>query len=299
MNESVETNSISKLAIAGGRGRAAAAHVATAGAELAIALKRALPFLARRRTGVAAEAPTVVLMSELDEDTTLLHRINFMTRPSNTAGILAFDNGALGCILDGILGGGGDGAPLEGTLTSAQVALASRVSASVLRAVSEALGTKLGLTLEANTKVEPEGAAVVVAITIETGGRVLVALPLSSVSREESAPPAPVDSGIAAAMIDVELDVVCELGKVRLPIQAIAALKVGDVLRLPLSVDERARVCAGGSLLFYGRPTASGEIVGVAIERQASTAAAKPQVAPGNVSVFPAPSPSTAPRRAA
>jgi flagellar motor switch protein FliM len=53
-----------------------------------------------------------------------------------------------------------------------------------------------------------------------------------------------------------------------LPLRAIANLKVGDVLRLGLPLDERARVSAGGAELFQGRPTASGDVVAVALERQ-------------------------------
>ena len=71
-------------------------------------------------------------------------------------------------------------------------------------------------------------------------------------------------------MTDVELDVVAELGKVRLPLEAIAQLAVGDVIRLSLPLDERARICAGGATLFHGRPTASGHVVAVAIERPAN-----------------------------
>src|SRR5262249_55403126 len=105
---------------------------------------------------------------------------------------------------------------------------------------------------------------------IEGGGKVFLALPLAAVMQdEEAAEPTHLDSGIAAAMTDVELDVVAELGKVRLPLEAIASLAVGDVIRLSLPLDERARVCAGGATLFHGRPTASGHVVAVAIERSA------------------------------
>ena len=104
---------------------------------------------------------------------------------------------------------------------------------------------------------------------MEGGGKILLALPLSSIhATKEPVEDAEVDSGIAMALTEVEVDIVAELGKVRLPLEAIASLKVGDVLRLALPLDERARVCAGGAVLFHGRPTASGEVVAVALERQ-------------------------------
>jgi flagellar motor switch protein FliM len=277
-----DTSSISKLAIAGGRGRAAAEKLATASADFATALRRALPFLARRRTAITVDPPAVALLSDLRADASIVHVTTFLARPANSAGVLAIDGGALGCILDGVLGAAeGSSPPIEMRLTSAQAALASRVSASLLRALSDALAKKLGISLDdAPAAAAPDGAAVVATITIEGGGRVVLAVPLSAVSREESAPPQAVDSGIAAAMIDVELDVVAELGKVRLSLEVLARLSVGDVLRLPLSVDERARVSAGGAVLFHGRPTAVGETVAIAIERSANAQAPLAVVTP-------------------
>lgn len=108
----------------------------------------------------------------------------------------------------------------------------------------------------------------VVPLMMDGGGTIFLALPLSAISHEDSdSEPPQIDSGIAAAMTDVELDVVAELGRVRLPLEALAQLAIGDVIRLSLPLDERARVCAGGATLFHGRPTASGHVVAVAIER--------------------------------
>jgi flagellar motor switch protein FliM len=97
------------------------------------------------------------------------------------------------------------------------------------------------------------------------GGLVVLGLPLSVLSEGESTTES--DGAMAAAMEDVEIDVVAELGKVRVPLSTLSSLAVGDVLQLPLSLDDRARVCAGGAVLFRGRPTAIGLTIGVAIER--------------------------------
>lgn len=146
----------------------------------------------------------------------------------------------------------------------------------MIRAFGEVLSTRLGLTVSAIAQrdsaklpeIEP-GAAVAVTLALDGGGRVLLALPLSTIPGEQQ--PAGTDrinERIASAMMDVEIDVVAVLGKVRLPLEQVASLAVGDVLRLSLSLDERARVCAGGAVLFHGRPTASGHVVGVVIERR-------------------------------
>ncbi|MCW5832778.1 MAG: FliM/FliN family flagellar motor switch protein [Labilithrix sp.] len=247
---------------------------------LAAALRRAVPVLSRRRVAVTAKPARCVPFAELAADGAVAHVSTFIVRPAGggsattapTRGLVLFDDVALARILDGVLGGDGSPVTSGAAPTSAQSALASRVTGSMLRAFGDVLTSRLSLAIEPTTSKDVEaGAAVVLPLAMEGGGAVLLALPLSAVARdEEAAEPQQVDSGIAAAMTDVELDVVAELGKVRLPLEAIARLAVGDVLRLSLPLDERARICAGGATLVHGRPTASGHVVAVAIERAAS-----------------------------
>lgn len=233
-----------------------------------------MPFLARRRVTVTAEPPRCKSFAELAADDTIVHVQPFQVTRGGR-GLLLVDETALARILDGVLGGQpGAIAELQrtpsGGLSSAQAALAGRVSGTMLRAFGEVTSHKLGVPIEPIAAKEIEsGAAVVVTLCMEGGGRILLALPLSSIRlTEEPVQDGEIDSGIAMAMTDVEVDIVAELGKVRLPLETIAGLKVGDVLRLSLPLDERARVCAGGAVLFQGRPTASGESVAVALERQ-------------------------------
>lgn len=266
------------LSVTGERGRAASARIAALAPALAGALRRAVPFLARRRVGVSVEPTRGVAFVDLASDEGIVHASAFTVRAgehkstSTLRGLVLFDDLALARILDGVLGG--DGSPPAGvtTPTSAQAALASRVAGSIIKAVGEVLATRLGLFVEPTaSKDVGAGPAVVLPLTMDGGGKVLLALPLSAISRaDEGSEPPQLDSGIAAAMTDVELDVVAELGKVRLPLEAIAQLAIGDVLRLSLPLDERARVCAGGATLFHGRPTASGHVVAVAIERSSN-----------------------------
>lgn len=270
------TNRLEALAVPGGRGRAACGRVAEVSGDLAIALRRAMPFLARRRVAVTAEPPPRCLsFAELAADDSIVHVAPFQVQ-RGSRGLLLVDEAALARILDGVLGGQPGVMPTElqrspsGALSSAQAALAGRVSGTMLRAFGEVLTHKLGITIEPIAAKDIEsGSAVVATLSMEGGGRIMLALPLSVIrTSEQPEEEAPIDSGIAMAMTEVEVDVVAELGKVRLPLATIAGLKVGDVLRLSLPLDERARVSAGGSTLFQGRPTASGEVVAVALERQ-------------------------------
>ena len=279
MSAAPTVKQLEALSASGGRGRAACARLVELAPELASALRRAVPFLSRKRVGVRAEPARCVSFAELASDGSIVHVSAFTARPtgaqpspSSLRGLVLFDEVALARILDGVLGG--DGASSTGVArpTSAQSALGARVAGSMLKALGEVLSSRLALAVQPTTSKNVEtGAAVVLPLALEGGGKVLLALPLSAISHdEEDSLPPHVDSGIAAAMTDVELDVVAELGKVRLPLEAIAQLAVGDVIRLSLPLDERARVCAGGATLFHGRPTASGHVVAVAIERASS-----------------------------
>lgn len=265
------TDPIKTLAQPGGRGRAACAKAAEAGPELALALKRALPFLARKRLAITPETTRCSTFADLAADGAIVYSQAWSEKTTHARGLVFFDEAGLARVLDGVLGGGNATTLPSPKLTSAQTALATRVTTSILRAFAEALLSKLGLTIEASASKEIDaGVAIVLSLAIEGGGRISVALPMSCIRADEPSEPPKVDDGIATAMLDVDVDIVAELGKVRLSLDAIARLQVGDVVRLSLPLDERARVSAGGAVLFHGRPTASGDVVAVALERTAS-----------------------------
>jgi len=285
--DSKKTAQIQALSKPGGRGRAACVRVAEFAGELATAIRRAVPFLSRKRIAITAEEPYCVSFADLAADETIVHSSPFSiatTTAPNARGLVLIEELALSRLLDGVLGGDGAVPAMASEsptkqLTSAQMALASRVSATMLRAFADVLNAhlKVVVTPTAAKEIEP-GAAVMIALALDGGGRILIALPMSVIPAaqaeaaqddEKAAPAKPkIDPNIAFAMNEVELDIVVELGKVRLPLRMIADLKVGDVVRLGLPLDERARVSAGGAELFQGRPTASGDVVAVMLERQ-------------------------------
>ncbi len=263
-----------RLGITGERSRRAQEILGRASPELVAALRRALPFLTRKRVATVAAPPRAALFSELGSAVpNMAFSTSFVAGPAGARGLLAMDTAGLSRILDGVLGGGG--APVDaltgGLLSSAQAALAARVSGGILGAFAQVLRSGLGLAIEVTagpTDPPDAGACVVLSLAMGGGGIVALVLPLSVLN--DGAVSVESDGRIAAAMEDVEIDVVVELGKVRVPLSALSALAVGDVLQLPLSLDDRARVCAGGAVLFRGRPTAIGLTIGVAIERHAT-----------------------------
>jgi flagellar motor switch protein FliM len=265
---------LARLGITGERSRRAQDNLGRASAELVVALRRVLPFLTRKRVAVVAAPPRTVLFADLASAVPqVAFTMAFAAGASRAPGVLAIDAAGLSRILDGVLGGGdADPSALEaGALSSAQSALASRVSEGVLRAFGEALRSRVGLAIEAIPGATPTqaGASAVLTFTLAGGGVIALAVPLSVLGDAQALVESS-DGRIAAAMVDVEVDVIAELGKVRLPLSALAALAVGDIVHLSLPLDERARVSAGGAVLFQGRPTASGGAIGIAIERQAT-----------------------------
>ena len=262
---------LARLGIKGERSRRAQDNLGRASADLVVALRRVLPFLTRKRVGVVAAPPRTALFADLGSTVpNIAFKMAFDAGPSRAPGVLAIDAAGLSRILDGVLGGGDADPPaLEpGSLSSAQSALAGRVSEGILRAFGEALRSRLGLTIGATTAATPTDAGVgaVLTFSLAGGGVIAIAVPLSVLGEAHAAAESG-DARIAAALVDVDVDVIAELGKVRLPLSALSALAVGDVVQLSLSLDERARVCAGGVVLFHGRPTASGVTIGIAIEQ--------------------------------
>ena len=273
-------NGLAQLGTTGERSRRAQANLDRAAGDLVSALKRVLPFLTRKRVAVVAGPTRTALFADL---ATAIPKLTFTMAiaagPNRAAGIIALDAFGAARLLDGTLGGGDldvTGAEEDTHLSSAQSALAGRVMESILKGFAEGLKSRLGLVIEATPKaaLTTSGAAAIVTLTLAGGGAVALALPLSVLEDSPSVADAK-DTGMAEAMIDVEVDVIAELGNVRLPLSRIAALMVGDIVQLSLPLDERARVCAGGAVLFRGRPKSTGASIGIEIDPPRASAAVK------------------------
>ncbi|MDB4947091.1 MAG: hypothetical protein JWP97_6625 [Labilithrix sp.] len=264
-----QPNALAQLGTSGERSRRAQGNLDRASGELASSLRRVLPFLSRKRVAVIAGPARSALFAELPESIpNLAFTVPFVAGPTRAPGVLALDAMAVHRVLDGVLGGG-DPDPdnvARTELSSAQTALASRVVETILKAFAEALKTRLGLTIELapGAGLTTAGVGAVCTLTIAGGGIVAIAVPLS-VLDESPAAKASSDGAMAAAMVDVEVDVVAELGKVKIPLTALASLQVGDVVQLTLGLDECARICAGGAEIFRGKPKSNGGSIGIEI----------------------------------
>jgi flagellar motor switch protein FliM len=203
------------------------------------------------------------------------HHVGVVAETTGARGALLVDAIATSLVIDGVLGGDGRSAPqLDAAhLTPAQNALMSRISKAIVDAISDAT-TKHGMPrlslARGDVRLPTEGAPVslVVRVSIEevVGHIVLV------MSRDALAPngtgPVKVqgaDPRIAGSLGEVELELVAELGRRRMQLSRLAALKPGDLLKLELPLETEARVHVGGRPLFRGRPTSEAGQVAIRI----------------------------------
>ena len=96
----------------------------------------------------------------------------------------------------------------------------------------------------------------------------LIVLPAAALDTAPAlAPFALAQAKTRAAVAEAEVLVVAELARVPVPLSRLASMKVGDVIRLPVSIDAPARLRVGGHAVHAGRPTTSGAQIAIAIER--------------------------------
>lgn len=273
-----DSNALVKLALAGDRAKKACDRLVEELKGLEAAVKRTLPHLARRKVTVTAIAPRPLLRGELAEITQRPFHVLALDVGAgpHAAGALVLDAKAIAHGMDGMLGSGSGDLPTldPNGLSVAQIALANRLARSFVPAFDEVLaraGAPLKL-VEPGTSGAPEG-GVLAACTVKIGegeseGSVTVLVPVACVATTEKgavAPAAPMCRETQAALDHVELDVVAELGRVKLPLTRVAGLRVGDVLRLPLSVEAPVRLQVGGRALFSGKPTTRGSQIAVEV----------------------------------
>ena len=209
------------FAMDGDRVRRAANVLEKERGRLESALRRAVPFLARRgipvTLGYAKAMPLSAVLQDIEAP---IHVTRLAVQPGDGRGAMVFDAGVLALLLDGVLGGDGTSTPkLESEgLTPPQFAVVQGVVTTILRALGETLHTRLGVRLEPlpgtgpNAEAGGEGVPVACALDLSTRegeriGRVVLLLPKESLlhvtggAEQGAAPKA--DPRIVAALDDV------------------------------------------------------------------------------------------------
>ncbi len=266
-----------RFAVEGGRVRKAASALEQASPQLASALRRALPFLARRGGQVTLCFARALPVSELLADLPRPVHATHLRSPTGARGALVLDAGAIAMVLDGVLGGDGRSPPAldpQG-LTSPQVALLARVVDGAVRSLSEVLSRRFGFAIEPIApdadEATSEGAPIACSFDVGVGGqtgRVVLLLEKEALlgPSDDSEPPGDsADPRVARVVQDVELDLVVELARLPLPIGRLATLKAGDVIRLDVPVGGAVNVRADGSVVLRGHPTTNAGQIAVRI----------------------------------
>jgi len=274
-------NAALRFALEGERVRKASGVLEREAVALATALRRAVPFLARRGVPVvlsyARATPIGDLVAELPRP---LHALSLVAEPSGGRGALIVDATAVAAFIDGALGGDGTTMPEldPAGLSSAQTALMARVAHGIVDAFSEVLAARASIRLRAAAMdagdAETEGALVACALEMQLGdktGRVILLLPkeslLAGLPAMDAGPARETDHRVEAVLADVELEVVAELGRVPMRLSAVAGLKVGDMLRLDLPVGGPVTVRTDGRPLVTGKPSTSGGRIVVRVDK--------------------------------
>lgn len=267
------SDALVRLSLESDRARRAKAVLAAERRSLEGAVKRTLPYLVRKKIKVEATAPQAVLWS--DALAALVQPMHITSIDINgTRGALVLDGRAVAHGLDGVLGGSGDLPELDPSgLSPAQLALALRLARGLYDGFAS-MFAKVGMRFSPvpdDASGMPGGLLVACAVTIgeeEKTGTIMVLVPAAAIPDGQPGVPKvrELQPKTAAALSNVDVDVVAELGRVRLPLSRLAGLKVGDVVRLPLPLDSVATVRVSGQALFRGRPTTSGPQIAIAIE---------------------------------
>ncbi len=276
--EATTRSPLLRFALEGARVRKAATVLERESSRLTAALRRAVPFLAKRGVQVAlAQARAMPMQDLLESLTRPVHITHLVVTPGHAVGALLIDAGASALFLDGVLGGDGQSLPElnPAGLSGPQAALIMGLAGNIVRAFSSTLQASLGLQLEPRTGADEghvESAPIVCVLELGEGdriGHVALVLPREPLVAElgscEAPTPVTDNPRIAAVLQDVELQLIVELGRVPLRVGRLASLKVGDTLRLDVPVSGLVSVRADGHELMRGRPTSTGGRIAVKI----------------------------------
>ncbi len=268
-----------RFALEGDAVRRAAAVIERESTRLATALRRSLPFLARREIPItlawARALPTGDLLRDLPRP---FHLTRLAVEPGGAPGALVLDATALALVLDGVLGGDGRTLPTLNVtgLTSPQMALVSRVVESLTRAMGEVLATRADVRItqvpERNEVEGGDGTPLICAFELgEDGasGRVFLLLPkaaLAAPSSTDANPADPSDTRIQRALDGVDIELVVELARVPMKLDRLLSLRVGDTLALDALVGASVNVLSDQRVLFRAKPTTLSGRIAVRIE---------------------------------
>jgi flagellar motor switch/type III secretory pathway protein FliN len=212
-----------------------------------------------------------------------------LAESSGAWGVMILNGPCLARLLEGSLGNSqvSESASLGDTLTLAQRVLIAKIAEKLAKDLEEAIrketGLKLvpspgraiagddedieefadGLFLDLSLEGEGDAASIVVGIRADA---------LNEAVRENEEQDTPKgDPRVADALMDVEVPLVAELGRISLGLRRVIGLEVGQILRLPTLVENPVPLSIAGIPKFQVSPVTSRGQLAVQIVRRHGT----------------------------
>jgi flagellar motor switch protein FliM len=256
--------------------RAAMHAMSHIGARFAKNGRKALPFMARRRSRLLPQSVAIVdgMAAAQDLGRGVRLEITLEEHGGSGWGELVINSEGLSVILEGTLGAS-DGAStaMGDDITPAARALIMRVARALAADFVAAIREEVGIAFDiaAIRSVSPGDSSDnkssdglrVDCLFEGFGDAACIALAVSAESLEEAAreqeePPAQQgDPRVVDGLKEVPVQVVAELGCAMLSLHRVLSLKVGEVLRLPTALDDAISVRVAGIRKFKAVPVAS------------------------------------------
>ncbi len=256
--------------------RAAMQAMAQVAARFSRGAKRTLPFLVRHRSRLVPQPVSIINPAEDAPVATDGPSFEVILEAEELPAwaSLSMSGVALRLILEGSLGARTPGTgELGPELTLAQRALIGRVARSLAEDFAQSVKEEVGLSFaivsshgrSADEPIEPPGpdGLRVDCVFENIPGDALISIAVSAEALESAArehddeAPTAADPRMAEALREVPVELVAELGSVRMGIREVLALKVGQIVRLGTAVDDPVIVSLGGISKFAGRPVVS------------------------------------------
>jgi flagellar motor switch protein FliM len=237
--------------------------------------RKTLPFLVKRRARLVPEPVCIVdLGAERVVERGPVFEIVLEAEEGPAWACLTLGPEALAVMLEGALGGSEKNASsgIGADLTLAQTALVSKLARRLAEDFAEAVKSEVGIILRATSArsipagderdaVFPDGLRSECAFEgIAGDARMSIAMgaeALESAAKGDPEPEEANDPRMSEAIVEVPVEVIAELGRVRLGLRRVLSLEVGQVLRLATAVDEPVIVRVAGVEKFRGAPVIS------------------------------------------
>ena len=251
----------------------AMSHVAQ---RFARGARKTLPFLVKRRARLVPEPVCIVdLGAERVVERGPVYEILLEAEDGPAWACLTLGPEALSVMLEGALGGSEKNASsgIGADLTLAQAALVGKLARRLAQDFADAVKGEVGIVLKTmSARSIPAGderdAAFADGLRSECAfegiagdARISIAMgaeALESASKDQAEEPEESgDPRMIEALCEVPVEVVAELGRVRLGLRRVLSLEVGQVLRLATAVDDPVIVRIGGVEKFRGAPVIS------------------------------------------